>query len=180
MLFGKKKSEEMKEEDLEPQHIKLPTFEEIKSQVESSSLPTEEEKLVPTEVSASLTEIRPEETRKIEMVRLGKAPLFIKLERYEEVLSMTQELKSILVLLKDSLSVLDENEKIRSEAVKMIRENIENFEEKVASLDSILLKPSEKREISEVKSQRTEEVKDSLSALKSQIDKLKEELESLK
>ncbi|MEM5772728.1 MAG: hypothetical protein QXL86_00665 [Candidatus Aenigmatarchaeota archaeon] len=185
MLFGRKKTEEIKKEELEPQDIKLPTIEEIKTEGEKvivqpkvSNLKIEEEGIeIPNQPSTE----KALDERKLRIEELRKnVPLFIKLERYEEVLDTVEELKNILKLIKDSFYVLDENERIRNETQEAIKENMRRFEERMASLDSILLKPSTQEETSETKTQRSGEMKDTLTALKTQIDKLKEELEAFK
>jgi len=182
MLFGRKK-EEVKKEVQEVQEIKLPTLEEIKKETIGEKQVSEEVKPIQIEEKIEkpalpLPEKKAEE-RKIKIEELRKvAPLFIKLEKYEEVLNIIDEVKSVLNLLRDSFSVFEENEKIRTETIETIKENIEMVGEKISSLDSILLRPAgyeEKRE----KEFKAEEVKDTLAALKSQIDKLKQELQTL-
>lgn len=176
MLFGKKKEKEVKEEGFqESQEIKLPTIDEIKKGVGKPAFEGEKLPLVeaggipapPTPVKKPEREIKVEELRKV-------VPLFIKLERYEEVLSTIDELEEVLSLIKNSFSLLEESEKIRTEAVGAIKENIGKIEERIASLNSILLRPygHEEREY------RSEEMKDTLSTLKSQIEKLRQELQS--
>jgi len=181
MLFGRKK-EEVKPE---VQEIKLPTLEEIKKETMGEKQVSEEEpkpvqleeKIEKPALPLPEKKVEPESKIKIEELR-KVAPLFIKLEKYEEILNTIADVKSVLNLIKDSFSVFEENEKIRTETIEAIKENIEKVGEKISSLDSILLRPAgyeEKRE----KEFKAEEVKDTLSALKSQIDKLKQELQSL-
>jgi hypothetical protein len=184
MLFGRKK-EEVKKEVREVQEIKLPTLEEIKKEVgektsqEVEPLPLQlEEKIEKPSLPLPEKKVEPERRTGIEELR-KVVPLFVKLEKYEEILNIINDVKSVLDLLKNSFSIFEENEKIRTEAVEAIKENIEKVEEKISSLDSILLRPVWHEEKGE-KEFRAEEVKDTLSVLKSQIDKLKQELQSLK
>jgi len=183
MLFRRKK-EEVKPEFQEVQEVKLPTLEEINKESVGEKQVSEEVKPIQIEEKIEkptlpLPETKVEPERKIKIEELRKvAPLFIKLEKYEEILNTIADVKSVLNLLKDSFSVFEENEKIRTETIEAIKENIERVGEKISSLDSILLRPAGYEERRE-KEFRAEEVKDTLSALKSQIDKLKQELHSL-
>jgi hypothetical protein len=181
MLFRRKK-EEVKPEFQEVQEVKLPTLEEINKESVGEKQVSEEVKPIQIEEKIekpTLPETKVEPERKIKIEELRKvAPLFIKLEKYEEILNTIADVKSVLNLLKDSFSVFEENERIRTETIEAIKENIERVGEKISSLDSILLRPAGYEERRE-KEFRAEEVKDTLSALKSQIDKLKQELHSL-
>jgi len=181
MLFRRKK-EEVKPEFQEVQEVKLPTLEEINKESVGEKQVSEEVKPIQIEEKIekpTLPETKFEPERKIKIEELRKvAPLFIKLEKYEEILNTIADVKSVLNLLKDSFSVFEENERIRTETIEAIKENIERVGEKISSLDSILLRPAGYEERRE-KEFRAEEVKDTLSALKSQIDKLKQELRSL-
>ncbi|MFH8132508.1 MAG: hypothetical protein QW321_02790 [Candidatus Aenigmatarchaeota archaeon] len=180
----------MKKEEV--QEIKLPTIEEIKKEVEKvaqeeKKLPpvfqqiqekTEEKASVEKEIVKYTVEDRKEE-KKLKIEELRKVvPLFIKLERYEEVLNTLEELKNILKIFKSFISTLDESEKIRNGCIDLMKQNLNKFEEKLSSLDSILLRPAT-HEVSEEVADK-QEVKDTLLNLKSQIDKLKHELESLR
>jgi superfamily II helicase len=188
MLFGKKKEKKIEQE---VQEIKLPTLEEINKEVAGTQQAMEKAEIAPLQLieekkvelgeepALVLPEKKIEPERKIKIEELRKvAPLFIKLEKYEEVLNTMADVKSVLNLLKDSFSVLDENERIRTETVETIRENIKRMEGKIASLDSVLLRPPGHEETRE-KEFKAEEVKDTLSTLKSQIDKLRQELQSI-
>jgi histone H3/H4 len=182
MLFGRKK-EKAEQEFQEIQEIKLPTIEEIKKEIISKPQVSEEVKQVPLQLEekggekVNLPEEKPEPEEKIKTEEIRKfVPVFVKLEKYEEILNTIAGVKGILNLLKDSFSIFEENERIRREAVEAIKENVEEIEKKISSLDSILLRPVEYEE----KEFRAEEVKDTLSVLRSQIEKLKQELQSLK
>ncbi|MEM5836538.1 MAG: hypothetical protein QXR09_02720 [Candidatus Aenigmatarchaeota archaeon] len=181
MLFGRKKEEVKREEVQENEEIKLPTIDEIKQQlgkieVQEKALPVPKVEESPVQVRMEKKEL--EKRTRIEELKKS-VPLFIKLERYEEILSMIEELRTLLSLIKNSFSVLDESEKIKSEIIETIKENVKKMEEKVASLDSKLLKPTGYEEMEERIEYKSKEMEDALSTLKSQIDKLKQEIQSL-
>ena len=179
MLFGRKKEEKIKQDIQEVEEIKLPTLEEIKLPEKTSEKVESAPQLIEEKLTESSETVFPEQERKAKIEEIRKiAPVFIKLEKYEDVLNTINELKSVLNLLKNTFSILEENEKMRTETTEIIRENVKRIEEKISSLDSILLRPAGYEETS-WKEIKAEEVKDTLSTLKSQIDKLKRELKTL-
>jgi hypothetical protein len=168
MLFGKKKTEPPQPQKIDvPQaveEIKLPKAEELSRTAEFSA--PEEPKFEARE------EVR-------EARREGFPPLFVKLERYEDILNTMSEVKSVLKLLKNSFFVLNENEKLRTENTELIKEGINKIEKKINSLDTILLKPPGYEEMPTEEEVKTEEMSDVLSTLKQQVDQLKQEIESI-
>ncbi|MEM5836511.1 MAG: hypothetical protein QW451_02045 [Candidatus Aenigmatarchaeota archaeon] len=176
MLFGKKKKEEL----VIPEHqeeIKLPTLEEIKQigmpiQLEKEKSEEVEEKTLPKIEKSVALEEKPRPIFK------KSIPLFIKVERYEEILENIEELRSIIELIKSSLSIFEESERVREETIELIRENANRFENRLNFLKSALLAEGVKEERRE-EIQRKSEMKEVLSNLKAQIEKLREEIQSM-
>jgi len=164
-LFGKKNVEE-----------KQPVAEQLPA-AESLRLPKAEELSKSFDISIPEPEISPKEEIKEEKQK-GYPPLFVKLERYEEILNTMSEIKSVLSSLKNSFFVLNESEKIRSETIEIIKENIDRIERRITALDSVLLKPPGYEEMPVEEEHKTEEMRDVLSTLRLQIDQLKQELET--
>jgi hypothetical protein len=159
-LFEKKKNEEISQ----PMAEKLPTMEEL-PRIGDFTFPKEPE-------AETKEEVAQEEQ--------GKAtPLFIKLEKYEEILNTMAEVKSVINSLKNSFFVLNESEKMRSETIEIIKENIDRIERRINALDSVLLKPPGYEQMPVAEESKTEEVRDVLSSLRLQIDQLKQELETI-
>jgi valyl-tRNA synthetase len=174
MLFGKKK--EVKQENFEEsEEIKLPTLEEIRSEkIEREEPGVREEETA--EIKEMPPQPLPEKREVVSKTEIRKGlPLFVKLEKYEEILRSIDELKEVLSLIKGSFSLFEESEKIKIETIKTIEKNIDKIEEKISSIDSTLARPSYEKE----EKPKLVEAKDSLSELKLQIEKLKREMQSV-
>lgn len=147
-LLGKKKNEKMKE--------RLPAIVE--------NLPE------------SLSEITPENLK--EQEKPSQAPLFVKLDKYKQILSTIASLKPSFVMLKNNFEILNKLEKLREENMSLIKETLERVEKKLTTLDTELIKPSgfreEMPEMYDVKS-----VDDMLADLNKQIEQLKSGLKTV-
>jgi len=163
MLFGKKKNEEIPQ----PSVTETPTIEDFKLP-RADELSKGPDVAIPEEPEVETEEVRKEFT-----------PMFIKLERYEQILNTMTEVKSVLGLLKNSFFVLNESEKLRSETIELIKESIDRIERRVAALDSVLLKPPGYEEMPKEEEYKIDEMGDTLSTLRLQIDQLKQELETI-
>jgi small-conductance mechanosensitive channel len=160
-LFGKKKEE--------PQPIPEKT--------EEFKLPKAEE--LAKDIDISIPEEPEVKTEKVRESRKEFPPLFVKLERYEEILNTLNEVKNTLNSLKNSFFILNESERIRTETIELIKESIDKVERRVVALDEVLLKPPGYEEMPQTEEFKTDEMRDVLSTLRLQIDQLKQELESL-
>ena len=122
----------------------------------------------------------PKEVEKKEEKKEEKtvAPLFVKLDKYKQILDTLKELRAIIGSIKSSFSTLKEVEGLLKENLKIAEKTIQNFERKFSSLNSCFLKPAsyeeETEELFEVK-----DLESSISQLKSQIEELKTELQSV-
>lgn len=104
-------------------------------------------------------------------------PLFIKLERYYRLLRHLSELKRTLTTTKLTISTLAEIDKMREENIKLLQKAIEGIDKKLAALDAELLRPRTLPErLKEVEITGVEGV---VGDLKSQLESLREELESI-
>jgi len=166
-LFEKKRAEE-NQQPVAEKIERLPTAEELKMSPMGEF----------SKASSDDFEEETEEKVKGEK-QVGSPPLFIKLEKYEEILNTMTEMKNILNSLKNSFFILNENDKIRSETIEIIKEGIERMEQRTAALDSVLLKPPGYEEMPAGEEEKTDEMRDVLSTLRLQIDQLKQELESI-
>jgi len=106
------------------------------------------------------------------------APLFVKLERYKEILSDLEGLRTTMVAIKNAFSILNQLDKLRYENIGMLQNAIEKVDEKLAALDSEFLRPAGFRE--ELPTEEySEGLESELGNLKNQVDKLKSELKSV-
>jgi hypothetical protein len=132
------------------------------------------EKEIPEKVVPKIVE-KVEKPKPVERVR-KEIPLFVKLERYDEILSTLNQLKITLQDLSNTLSVLREIDRIREANLRLFQESLSKLQERVSYFDSQFtrptpLKPSPKRE--EIKG-----VEEKINKLKSSLEKIKVELEA--
>lgn len=163
-LFGRKKREIPKEELLPPP---IEEASELVKQLEKK------------EVEEGKVEDAKREISGVEGgERSSFAPLFVRLNRYKQILSTMNYLKNTINMVKSALSVLNELDKMREQNLKMVQGAIDKVEEKMLKLDSEFMRPSGfVEEIPEV--QDVEIVEATLSDLKGQIDQLKSEIEQM-
>lgn len=106
------------------------------------------------------------------------APLFVKLERYKQILSDLEGLRTTMAAIKNAFSILNQLDKLRYENIGMLQNTIEKVDEKLAALDSEFLRPAGFRE--ELPTEEySEGLESELGNLKNQVDKLKSELKSV-
>ncbi len=118
----------------------------------------------PREVAPEVKEERP-----------AFAPVFVKLDRYKQILGSMNYLKTTLMIVKNSLSVLDEMDKLRSDNLAVVKDALDKVEKKILTLDSEFLRPSgfheEMPQLHDVASLSV-----TIDDLKGQIEQLKSEL----
>ncbi|MEM5834253.1 MAG: hypothetical protein QXQ69_00175 [Candidatus Aenigmatarchaeota archaeon] len=132
--------------------------EEVKPKLEEKSKEKKEEKI---------------EEKKEE--KIESPPVFIKVEKYDEIVLEMGKIKDILEELKGILVSLKELEKTRKETLEEIHNISKDLEERVSKLYSTFLKPYS---YEEVPIEGTEEVENIIDELKSQIEELKSEMEA--
>jgi hypothetical protein len=172
-IFGRKK-EEAKPVVFE--EIKLPTVEDLKMGTEQSS-PFEQ--LVKEVGNPREVQPKQEPKQEFKQERPAFAPLFIKLDRYKQILNSITELKTTLVLVKNSFSVLNELEKLKNENLKMIEKAMERVDKRISALDSEFLRPSGYHEELPEELYGIESLEATLVDLRGQVDQLKTELRNL-
>lgn len=197
-LFGRKNKEEVQVK----QTIQLPTLESIMGQIQiqPEQKPVEKlaqkipEVLIPTahEIPKIPEHHFPHQERKmVEMTphveeriparveeKASFAPLFVKLDRYRQILSTMNYLKNTMNMVKNTFSILNELEKIRMENLKLIQETIEKADKKILTLDSEFMRPSGfTDEIPEFAD--AESLEATLVDLRNQVGQLKSELKNM-
>lgn len=119
-----------------------------------------------------------------EITKPASAPLFVKLERYKDILDTVSEIKMTMIKMRNAISILSELNNLINENLKMIKEAIDMMDKKIASLDSEFIKPPSLQEKGLKEPPKvTEEfgggLSDVLSNLKNQVSQLKSELQSI-
>jgi len=149
-----------------------------------------EEKMVEIKKPEEMKTI-PIKTREepIEIERPSFAPLFVKIDRYRQILNAIGNLKTTMIMLKNSLITLNELDKARGETFKVVQDAIGKLEGRLNSLDQELVRPSGLQErpaapsydmaIERPEYQDVETVEATIADLKGQIEQLKSELESV-
>jgi len=176
MLFFKKKKEEKPIEPLED--LKLPTLDEIKKDTNKELPPIPEVPGTPTEqpkpetVPAEGKEEKPIEPPK--EMEVSNLPLFIKIDRYQEIIFSINMIRSNIKAIKSSVSLMDEIERMRGENLKSLKDvlgKLENNLEKLATLFK-----TGPRQLVEEKTKEAKDLENLLKDLKLQIDSIKNEI----
>ncbi len=71
----------------------------------------------------------------------GSPPLFIKIEKYREVVKNLMEAKSFVLNLRDALDALSDVQKEISNGVQVAHKTLDELNENLSSLDSFFIKP---------------------------------------
>ncbi|MEM7819451.1 MAG: hypothetical protein QXD48_01335 [Candidatus Aenigmatarchaeota archaeon] len=124
-----------------------------------------------------LPEIEPKTYRHEEM----SMPLFVKVDKYKELLSGIQEMKLFVSGAKQLFSILQEIETIRSDALKIMHATVQRLEKSIIEMDSELIRPRG-ADLAMVP-ERPEDIKqieNSLNELQRQLLDLRKELQELK
>ena len=129
------------------------------------------------EVATPKPEIKPEEKK--EEKKPAFAPLFIKLDKYKQILNLMAELRTTIATVKNTFVVLNELEKIKANSFKVLEKAIEKIEKKLISLDSQFLRPAGFEEEFPQEVAGMEELSDVLSSLKSQVEQLRREIQTV-
>ncbi len=162
--------DEHHEEEPQPIFIdEVPAVEEPKHE-EVKQVIGQEKVEKPTETEEIQKVIRPVEKKEKPL-----APVFIKVEKYKEIISTIEEIKILLRGTKQIFSILSEIEGIRDDALKILSSAIQRAERDVIAVDSYMLRPPE-LEIEE----KPSHIEKSLEDLQKQLQELKVELNKIK
>jgi len=180
MAFFRRKSKEEELEELkdmvdsrrfEPEIPEEKTQEKPKEEIktEPSTTPIQE-KPAQEEVPTTLLE----KTQKPAF-----APLFVKIEKYRNVLNYMNDLKTAIIMLKNALVVQRQIEGLRDENRKFLELAINKIDKKIFSLDTEFLKPKGFEEEFPPTTYETEGIEGVVEDLKKQIEGLKSELKTI-
>ena len=178
MAFFRRKS---KEEEVE----------ELKDMVESRKFEHE----IPEEVKTTPEEITPARQEAVqveapitppslpspvqESQRPAFAPLFVKIEKYRNVLNSINDLKTTIIMLKNALMVQRQIEGLRDENRKFLELAINKIDTKIVSLDTEFLRPRGFEEEFPSATYETTGIEGVVEDLKKQIEGLKSELKTI-
>ena len=129
---------------------------------------------LPKPVQVKKEEVKPKEPEP------AQAPLFIKLDRYREVISNLTQLKTLTLVVKNSLSTLVQLEKARDETVEVVKKTLDKINEKISALDKELVRPTGFGQVTAAPEyHEIQSVETTIAGLKGQIEQLKAELQAL-
>lgn len=121
----------------------------------------------------------PEE--KVPVKKMGKpvgVPLFVKIDRYKDLLDIMNDVKSVVFLAKNTLSIQKQIETLVDENRKLIEDAIKKIDERIVMLDNELTKPATFEKIDYERQRKIIEPVD--NSLESVVNDLKKQIESLK
>ena len=106
------------------------------------------------------------------------APLFVKMDRYRQILTTIGNLKTALMIVKNSLATLQQIEKVRDATFNIVSDIIEKMDDKLIELDNNLLRPAGFHESEEVSPEKQDirSIEATVADLQGQIEQLKSEL----
>lgn len=135
-LFGSKNKEKVEKNELPP--LKFPDLPQKSQQQGFPEFP----KNVPSEQKEIQSAVKPAPQQRIEINNVGQPneekPLFVKVEKYREVMATLNELKE---RLKNAGDILTELNKIKNEEEKELEgwhSDLENLKEKLVNIDQLL------------------------------------------
>lgn len=115
---------------------------------------------------------------KQEPERPAVAPLFVKMDRYRDIISTIGNLKTAVMIVKNSLVTLHQIEKARDDTFDIINDIVKKVDDKLIDLDNNLLRPAGFHESAGGSSERHDirGIEATVTDLQGQIEQLKSEL----
>jgi len=109
------------------------------------------------------------------------SPLFVKVDKYREVLTTIHEMKLFISSVKQMFAVLRELEAVRSDAINIMNATLHRVEKSVLEMDADLLRPKGVS-LNDMGIATTEarHLEDTLTDMQRRIDELKQQLNELK
>lgn len=115
-----------------------------------------------------------------EMAQPTYAPLFVKIDRYRNILSALGSIKAAMGLIKNSFGALNELDKARIQTMGLIRDALDKVEKKMDALDHELVRPTGfNTQATPEEYQDVHNVTATVADLKGQIQQLKSELQQM-
>jgi GTP1/Obg family GTP-binding protein len=108
------------------------------------------------------------------------APLFVKVEKYRELLAAIAEIKMFISGMKQLFVIINDLEALRTDANKIMRATIQRLEKSITEIDSELLRPRGFEVEFPAAEIEVHQIEDSLTELQKQMASLKRELEGMK
>ena len=105
-------------------------------------------------------------------------PLFIKIDKYKEIIGNLQRLKTYALSLRDALDALDDIEKELKTGIQITQKALDDFNNIIALLDSKLIRLAG-GEDADFEGQVPEHMDDYIKGVYDQISKIRDELRTI-
>lgn len=170
-IFGRRRIKEIKREFVPPVDVR-----EIPEMLERAGAAAP----MPRSPFAPSQEQKREEDAGQQGQQPAFAPLFVKLTRYKQILNTLSSLKMSVNLIRNQLLILNELDRLKEENMKLLNSAVNKINDRLSKLDSEFMRPSGfMEEVPEMQMQDVESLESTLVDLKSQIEHLKSEVESV-
>ncbi len=130
---------------------------------------------------------KPQESFSMPKIDLGKlperpsfAPLFVKIDRYQEVLNSIESLKSILLNVRDLLNLMQHLDRMRMESETLLQKNIQEIVASISNLDNEFVRPKGVQIEEHQPKIEFEKVGSYVGELQRELDNLKSQLQGLR
>ena len=107
------------------------------------------------------------------------APLFVKIERYREIVASLNESKRFLSSMKQMFLVMNELQGIQQDSMNMLKASIQRLEKSLEWIDQSLLRPAGFEEMPHGELE-VKQIETSLVDLQREIESLRRDLEKIK
>ncbi len=129
---------------------------------------------------------QPVEMPKIDLGKLPErprfAPLFVKIDRYHQVLESIDNLKNVLLAVRELLNMMQQLDKIKMDSESLLQKNIQEIVASISNLDKEFVRPKgaveEKRR--PLPDFEYEKVGNYVGDLQRELDNLKSQLQNLR
>lgn len=107
----------------------------------------------------------------------GSPPVFIKIDKYADIVRNIQRLKSTAMNLRDALDALADIEKELTTGIAISHKALDEFNSTIAMLDSRFVRATSMKEI---ESSESEEIDGYIKGIYEQMDKIKDDLQDIR
>ncbi|MBI5061036.1 MAG: hypothetical protein HZB67_01870 [Candidatus Aenigmarchaeota archaeon] len=108
------------------------------------------------------------------------APLFVKVEKYRDVLATIAEIRMFVSSMKQLFAVINDLEALRSDAHKIMRATVQRMDKALIEIDTELLRPRGFEIDLPASETEVHQIEDSLTDIQKQMTALKRELEGMR
>ena len=118
--------------------------------------------------------------RKADQTADNLAPVFVKISKYRDILNTVNYLKMGFGVIRSQIAILNKLMKLEKDNMDLLYAALDKVGSQLVKLDSDFTKPVDfMREVADMKAQDVRELDNAMGDLKSQIDKLKSEVDTL-